>query len=125
MNQIVYVISGFDNLMKSLSGDTSNKLKDVLKDIKPVFKISFVIIDNSNGLKEYSYDDWYKQYITGIDGVWIGEGIADQYVIKPNKITNDMYKEIGEDFGYLIIKGKAQLLKMLNFIDDEGEIIDE
>lgn len=125
MNQIVYVISGFDNLIKSLSSDMSNKLKDALKDIKPVFKISFVIIDNSNGLKEYSYDDWYKQYITGIDGIWIGEGIADQYVIKPNKITNDMYKEIGEDFGYLIIKGKAQLLKMLNFIDDEGEIIDE
>lgn len=125
VKQYMCLINGFDTLMKTLSSDNASKFKDALKDIKNVYKINFIILDSASGLKEYAYDEWYKQYISGVDGLWIGDGIADQYVIKPSKITNDMYKEIGEEFGYFLVKGKAQLLKVLSFNDDEGEIIDE
>ena len=52
------------------------------------------------------------------DGIWIGNGVADQYYIKVNKITSEMNDEISALFGYSIVSGKATKIKLIN---DEGE----
>ena len=52
------------------------------------------------------------------DGIWIGNGVADQYYIKLNKTTSEMNDEISALFGYSIVSGKAKKIKLIN---DESE----
>ena len=39
----------------------------------------FVIVESVSQLNSFSYDAWYKRQIQGTDGLWIGDGVADQY----------------------------------------------
>ena len=66
-----------------------------------------------------NYENWYKKQITGTEGLWIGDGLTDQYVLKISKLTRELYEEIGTDFGYLCTHGKPQLIKVLGA--GEGE----
>lgn len=37
-------------------------------------KYNFIIAENSVRLKKHEYDIWYKNNITGDNGIWIGNG---------------------------------------------------
>ena len=49
----------------------------------------------------------------------MGEGIADQYVLKINKITSNLYEEIAPEYGYLLTRGKPTLIKLLSSETEE------
>ena len=34
--------------------------------------------------EEKEYDEWYKNYIIGDSGIWVGNGVDEQYVINVN-----------------------------------------
>ena len=61
-----------------------------------------------------AYDDWFKQHLAGVEGLWIGYGVADQYLLKVGKLTTDLYEEVGATYGYFIAKGRATLVKLLS-----------
>ena len=50
----------------------------------------------------------------------MGNGIDSQMSIKLTKITRDLREEIPENFGYVIVKGKPFLIKLISI--KEGEI---
>ena len=50
--------------------------------------------------------------MTGADGLWLGDGIADQYIIKPSKVTGELYEEIGDGFGYLVSRGRVRIKQL-------------
>ena len=60
--------------------------------------------------------------MNGTDGVWIGDGIADQYFLKINKVTSDLYEEVGTDYGYLVSRNRPTLMKALSH-DLSGEVM--
>ncbi|MEG2813592.1 MAG: hypothetical protein RSA79_03230, partial [Oscillospiraceae bacterium] len=62
---------------------------------------------------KYNCDQWYKNHVKGADGIWIGDGFVDQYVLKSTKVTNKLYDEIGDEFGYNLNKGRLILTKLL------------
>ena len=53
-------------------------------------KYNFIIAENSVRLKNHEYDIWYKNNITGDNGIWIGNGISDQYLIDVNSSNKDI-----------------------------------
>ena len=86
---------------------------DLQNDITKNYK---EIIENVNNLSSISYEEWFTKQVSLSNSIWIGNGVSEQYILKINKISRDMYSEIGDDFGYVIKDGKAKLIKVLNSI---------
>ena len=93
---------------------------ELLKDIR---KVSCVIIDTIDNIKQFEYEAWYKSTVTNNYGVWIGDGISDQFTIKLSKNPKYIKEDIGNGFGYSIKKGNPILIKVLSdSVVDNGDI---
>ena len=114
----VCIILGLDKFINYLE----LKSIDFYEFLKNVFSNSnlyFVFVDNVTKMKNHEYDDWYKEYITKEDGIWVGNGIDDQYLfdlISNKKLINNC----GQSFGYVINGGQEIFIKLLG-IKDKGD----
>lgn len=111
--QRVYVLYGIRKLFDSLSEDGKDKLSVLLEKAESIYKLHFIVVDALAQMNTFTYDGWFKRQISAGDGLWIGDGVADQYLMKISKVTNDLYAEIGSAYGYLIAKNRPVLLKLL------------
>lgn len=111
--RLTCVIHSLSGLISRLSEDSVNKLKLLLEKGDSAYQVNFILSDSATGISAVAYDSWFKAKVSLSDGIWIGNGITDQYHLKAAKTTNDMYQEIGDDFGYMITKGKVVLIKLL------------
>ena len=50
------------------------QFNQLLKNAMKLEKYNFIIAENSVRLKKHEYDIWYKNNITGDNGIWIGNG---------------------------------------------------
>ena len=95
----------------------------VLPDLRKAEELknyTFIIADSVFKLKNHEYDDWYKEYITKDSGIWVGNGISDQYLIRLNSSNRNLVNNCGESFGYLVKQEEAVLVKLIG-MKDAGE----
>lgn len=109
----VYIIVGFKKFVDRLSADGKDKLNALLEKAEAIYKLHFVVCEAATRLNAYNYEGWYKRHLSGGDGLWLGEGVADQYVLKISKLTSDLYAELAPEYGYVITKGRPVLTKLL------------
>ena len=119
-NTVIFV-SGLDKFMAKLSLENKKLFGKMLETGKELEKYSFVLIDSVDKFKKVEYDDWYRNTVNNTRGIWIGDGIANQFSIKLTKTTKDLYDEIGNKFGYVVERGTPVLVKLL----EKGEDISE
>ena len=93
--------------------------------IKDLRKISIVIVDVIDNIKNFEYENWFKTVVSNNHGIWIGDGIADQYTIKLSKNPKYIKDEIGNRFGYSVKKGNPITIKVLSNSDMEDVEDDE
>ena len=93
----------------------------MLEKAESFYKLHFVIVESVSQLNSFNHDAWFKRQIPGTDGLWIGDGVTDQYMLKVSKVTSDLYEEIGEEYGYMFNKSRMSLVKLLSSKDTEGE----
>ena len=117
--QKVIVICGLDKLFSTLSDDGKDKLRVFLEKGQSEYKIHFIIADEVRQLSAYTAEGWYRQNVNAGNGIWIGDGFADQYFIKISKHSSSLYQEIGDQFGYLVNRGKPTLVKVITMSDME------
>ena len=117
--QKVIVICGLDKLFSTLSDDGKDKLRVFLEKGQSEYKIHFIIADEVRQLSAYTAEGWYRQNVNAGNGIWIGDGFADQYFIKISKHNSSLYQEIGDQFGYLVNRGKPTLVKVITMSDME------
>ncbi len=115
----VYVIVGIKKLLEQLSADGKEKLCTLIEKAESIYKIHFVMIDTLSQFNTYTYEAWFKRHVTGTDGLWISDGVADQYLLKVSKVTNDLYEEIGNEYGHIIVRNRPTLIKLLSSKTDE------
>ncbi|MEH7009621.1 type VII secretion protein EssC [Neobacillus niacini] len=106
------IIDSFTELNLSLSTDGKDKLA-VFLDKGDSLKVHLLIADQVDRINTFAYEGWFKKQVSLQDGYWVGSGITEQYLLKINKISNDMYQEIPNEFGYVLLKGKPKLVKLL------------
>ena len=114
----VCIILGLDKFINNLELNNivfNEELKNVLSNSN----LCLIFVDNVTKIKNHEYDDWYKEYITGEDGIWVGNGIEDQYlfdlILNKNLVNN-----CGQSFGYAINSGQEAFVKLLG-IKDKGD----
>lgn len=113
------VINSLANLKSKLTDEGNEKLSLILEkgDIK--YNVMIIISETTKNVSSITYTTWFKKHINVNCGLWIGSGITDQFTLKINKTSNDMYDELSDEFGFSIINGKQVLVKLLN--EQEGE----
>lgn len=111
----MFIIMGIDSLKNGLSSTEQTKLKKILLEIKTKQHIKVIIADSVSKIKNYEYDEFYRENVQPIYGIWIGSGITEQFTIKSSTYTKETRSTIENDFGYNIDKGTATLIKLLDF----------
>lgn len=114
--QNVCIILGIDKFLVNVE---SGILLDLRK-AEELKNYTFIIADSVFKLKNHEYDDWYKAYITKDSGIWIGNGISDQYLIRLNSGNRNLVNNCGESFGYIVKQEEAVLVKLIG-MKDAGE----
>ena len=64
---------------------------------------------------------WYQEFLTGKNGVWLGHGIEEQYAFKMNSYSYRIPNAPGISYGYIISKGKPSLIKLLGMKENVEE----
>ena len=120
---VVCIIVGISSLLSKINDDAKNKYNLLVEYGNTIQTIKFIFIDTIDVFKKIEYDNWYKGVVKNNQGIWIGNGIANQYSLKINRITRDLQEEIPSGFGYLVKRGIPSLTKFLT--SDEGYTEDE
>ncbi|MBO5120122.1 MAG: type VII secretion protein EssC [Bacilli bacterium] len=124
---LLVIIVGLAQLRNKLSDENQDRIENFMTMIKDLRKIAVVIMDTIDNIKQFEYENWYKTVVPSNHGIWIGDGIADQYTIKLSKNPKYIKDEIGNKFGYSIKKGNPIFIKLLTNAteEDEGDDNDE
>ena len=73
----------------------------------------FILSDIPTNIKKYEFDSWYKTSINNTSGIWLGNGVTDQNVIKANIPFRNNLKEIGVDNAVIVKNSKPYLVKII------------
>lgn len=112
--QFVVIINSIASLKNALGDQANEKLGLILEKGNVDYGINIIIGEQVKTLASFSYEKWYKSGVSNSDGIWVGSGISEQYIMKPSKVTADMHEDIGSEFGYVLQKGKAVRVKLLH-----------
>ena len=121
---LLVVINSLTMLRAALPEEAQEKLALILEKGAPEYGVTIIFAEQAKNISAIAFEKWYKTNVSSSDGLWVGSGIADQYLMKANKTTAEMHEEISPEFGYSLIKGKSVKLKLLN-LRQEDENDDE
>lgn len=110
----ICIIIGIDKFLTNIG---TSILPD-LKKAEELKNYTFIVVDSVFKLKNHEYDDWYKAYITKDTGIWVGNGISDQYILRLNSSNRNLVNNCGDSFGYLVKQEEAMLIKLIGMKDD-------
>ena len=113
------VISSLNALMSNKGEEFVEKLNLIFERGSTEFNTFIIIGDQVKSITQLSYTKWYKSNLSTSDGIWIGDGITEQYLLKASKTTGEMHQPIGPEFGYSLVNGKCTKLKILGI--NKGE----
>lgn len=107
-----YILFGFKRLYEQLSDDGKEKLRLLIEKAESFYKLHFIIVETASQLSVHQYEAWFKRHISG-DGLWIGDGVTDQNILKINSLSSELYAEIGSEYGFVFSKNRMTLTKLL------------
>lgn len=116
------LIDSFSDVNLALSADGKDKLA-VFLEKGDSLNVHLIISDQVDRMNSFAYEDWFKKQVSLHDAIWAGGGITDQYLLKISKISSDMYKEIPNEFGFVLKNGKPTLVKLLTSAADKEEAL--
>ena len=115
----ICVIIGFD---KFLSGAEIDEFRFnlLLKKAEETDICNFIIVDNAVRLKNHGYEEWYKSFVMGDSGIWVGNGITDQYLISTNvsSFDKEIVNNCGRSIGYAVKQGNVKQVKLLEMKEE-------
>lgn len=113
MTKTTYLMIGFSNFLSKIEEQNKQLFTDLLQEFKEYSLDNFVMVDYSEKIKSFAYDNWYKTSVDSLQGIWLGNGISEQYAIKLVSTPRELREEIPEQFAYVIKNGKATLIKYI------------
>lgn len=97
-----------------LSPEQDSNLVDMLERCDATLGVSFIFGDTASAMAGIGYETWVKQRLSPDTGIFVGDGFADQFVIQPATSSSEYYKPIGSEFGYVVSRGRASLVKAIS-----------
>jgi S-DNA-T family DNA segregation ATPase FtsK/SpoIIIE len=113
-----FLVIGIKKLIDSLSDENANEITEMLKRAEVSFGTHFIIVDSLQNFKSLWDHEWYKSHVTGIGGIWVGDGFENQTILDA---ARKPYENLSDEYGYLYQQGKLVLAKLLSVDAIEGE----
>ena len=107
------IIVGFEKLYSKISQEYKEKFQKLLQDSVETAKICFIMVDVPPNFKKYEYETWYKNSINLNYGIWIGQGLTQQFLFKTILQQSSM-SNIESDYGVVIKNGIPLVVKLIN-----------
>ena len=76
--------------------------------------IKFIVVDTIDSIKSINFEPWYRANTDLSQGIWLGNGIGNQFTLKVTTNSRVLRAEVAPGFGYIIRKGKASLIKLMS-----------
>ena len=114
----ICIIIGIDKFLQII-GEEAIDFEKQLNEAEENGKYSFIIVDSANKIKDHEYESWYKQYVQNDNGIWVGNGFDDQYVISLID-RRGICNNIGKSFGYYVESGEFKQIKLIG-MKETGE----
>lgn len=108
------LVVGAQKLYERMSSDGRGKLVALMQNAQSFYKIHFVLVDTKMRFDVLNMNADIRRQTTGVDGLWIGDGVSDQYQINVTGSTLGYQEEIGSSFGWLVTRGRPTLIKLLS-----------
>ena len=112
-NEVVCMIVGITSLLSKMSAIEKGNFTTLISESKNLGTIRFIIVETIDNIKSINYEMWYKSGIDLSEGIWIGNGIGNQFTLKVTTSSRLLRAEIDPEFGYIVRKGKAALVKFI------------
>lgn len=123
--KILFIINGIDSFKNKLTLENQNKINDFFGKAKDLDIINFIIIDSIDNIKKFEYETWFKNGFNQSDGIWISDGLNDQFTLKVSIRTDEIRESISDEFCFVLKRGKPVLVKYISdFETDKEEMID-
>ena len=116
---ILCIIIGIENFKNRLNDENKLKFASLFDKAKDLDIISYIFIDSVDKIKKVELESWYKNTASQNDGIWIGNGINEQFSLKCNQRTSEMKLEIEDNFCFVIKRGKATLVKFIEEFEEK------
>ena len=109
---IVHTFVFLSGLVKAISskGEDYSKFLEMLKNLSENKKINFIFADSQDQIKNYEFENWFKEYVDKFYGVWIGKGVRDQMTLR-NDIAEIRMNNIDNNMAFFISPKKTTLYK--------------
>ena len=115
----ICIIIGIDKFI-NVVGD-EDVFYTMLKNTRNIGNCNYIFVENATRFKNHEYDDWYREYITGDSGIWVGNGIDDQYLISINSNRRTIVNNCGSSYGYVIKQGNYRMIKLLGIKEEKDD----
>ena len=116
------IINSYSALCDVLDSKGKEMLQLILEKGQVAYNLTVILAERARDASSVQYEKWYKSQMSSSDGIWVGSGITDQFLLKTTKITSEMREECTPEFGFVIQKGKSLKLK---FLSSNSEAYDE
>ncbi len=113
-NPIICMLIGPMNFMNKAEEAQKNQFNSIVEVATQQTNIKFIMVETINNIKTIAFEPWYKNNTDLSEGVWIGNGIGNQFTLKVTTAARILRTEIEPNFGYTIHKGKAKLIKLIS-----------
>ncbi len=110
-------ICGLESFRNKLGIENKNKFGQLFEKVRDLGIINFIIVDSVDKIKKFETENWYKTTVNNMTGIWVGNGVAEQFVLKLNKITKELREDIPDNFCYVIARGKPILTQYVESFD--------
>lgn len=115
--KIYCIIIGIENFKNRLSDSNKSIFADLFNNGKDLGIVNFIIVDSVDKIKKVEMDSWYKNCVNSNFGIWLGNGINDQFTLKTTQKLEEMKEEIPSNFCFVVTRGKVQYVKYLEKLE--------
>ena len=111
---IYTILINVNAFLGKLSPTDKGAFTELITASKEKGNVRYIIVDTIDVIKTINFETWYKGNADMSEGIWIGNGIGNQFTIKVTTNSRLLRAEVEPGFGYVIRKGKAELMKLMS-----------
>ena len=113
MKGLTCIIVGVEAFKNKLNDDNKLKFGDIFTNSKDLSIVEFIFVDSIDKIKKIELESWYKNSVNNTNGIWIGNGINDQFSLKVSQKIPELKEEIPNGFGFVLYRGKPTYIKYI------------
>ena len=110
----ICIVTGLKQLLTKMQPEDKEIFNKLLNEAIKLSSIKFIFIDTIDNIKQLIFEPSIKQNLDLSQGIWLGNGISNQFTLKVTTSSRILREEIDEGVGYISVKGKAYLIKLMS-----------